>query len=154
MKFYQFLILFLIINFGGLYIGNILMNNGPISEWYMNQNLAPWTPPGWVFGIAWTTIMVCFSIYLAYLFDWQNTKELRLLYAFQILLNVSWNYIFFNQHWTIFALVVIVLLLIVILYYFFNYQEHSLQGIRFLLLPYIIWLCIAISLNLYVVIHN
>ena len=33
MMFYQFVILFLIINFGGLYIGNLVMNNGPMSEW-------------------------------------------------------------------------------------------------------------------------
>jgi len=154
MKFYQFIILFLIINFVGLYIGNILMNNGPTSSWYVDQNLAPWTPPGWIFGLAWTTIMVCFSIYLAYLFNWQSSKFLWLLYAFQVLLNVSWNYIFFNQHMTLFALVVIVLLLIVILYYFLTFRAESIQTIRFLLLPYIIWLCIAVSLNLYVVIHN
>ena len=105
MKFYQFVILFLIINFGGLYIGNLLMNNGPMSEWYINLNQAPWTPPGWVFGVAWTTIMICLSIYLAYLFDWQKSKLLWLLYAFQVLLNVSWNYVFFNQHMAIFGLV-------------------------------------------------
>ena len=50
----KFTILFLIINFGGLAIGNWFMNNGPISEWYLNLNKAPWTPPGWVFGVAWT----------------------------------------------------------------------------------------------------
>lgn len=154
MKFYQFVILFLIINFGGLYIGILLMNNGPMRGWYINLNEAPWTPPGWVFGVAWTSIMICFSIYLAYLFDWQNSKLLWLLYAFQVLLNVSWNYVFFNQHMAIFGLVVIVALLIVILYYFLTFRAESLQIMRFLLLPYIIWLCIAISLNLYVVIHN
>ena len=154
MKIYQLILLFLIINFGGLYIGNLLMNKGPTSSWYMNQSLAPWTPPGWVFGAAWTTIMVCFSIYLTYLFDWQNSKFLWLLYAFQVLLNVSWNYIFFNQQMTLFALVIIIFLLIMILYYFVTFRVDSLQTIRLLLLPYIVWLCIAISLNLYVVIHN
>ena len=154
MSFYQFIILFLIINFGGLYIGNLLMSNGPMSDWYISLNKAPWTPPGWVFGVAWTTIMICFSIYLAYLFDWQNSNALWLLFAFQVALNVSWNYVFFSQHMTIFGLVVIVSLLIVILYYFLTFRVESLQSIRFLLLPYIIWLCIAISLNLYVAIHN
>ena len=154
MKFYQLIILFLIINFGGLYIGNLLMNNGPMSEWYISLNQAPWTPPGWVFGVAWTSIMICFSVYLAYLFNWQNSKFLWLLYGLQVLLNVSWNYVFFNQHMTVFGLVVIVSLLIVILYYFLTFRAESLQKTRFLLLPYIIWLCIAISLNLYIVIHN
>lgn len=154
MKLYQLVIVFLIINFGGLYIGNILMNNGPMSEWYINLNQAPWTPPGWVFGFAWTSIMICFSIYLAYLFEWQSSTFLWLLYGLQVLLNVSWNYVFFNQHMTILGLIVIVSLLIVILYYFLTFTAESLQKMRFLLLPYIIWLCIAISLNLYVVIHN
>ena len=154
MSFYQFIILFLFINFGGLYIGNLLMSNGPMSDWYISLNKAPWTPPGWVFGVAWTTIMICFSIYLAYLFDWQNSNALWLLFVFQVVLNVSWNYVFFSQHMTIFGLVVIVSLLIVILYYFLTFRVESLQSIRFLLLPYIIWLCIAISLNLYVAIHN
>lgn len=154
MKFFQLIILFLIINFGGLYIGSLLMINGPTSDWYMSLNQAPWTPPGWVFGFAWTAIMVCFSIYLAYLIKWQNSRFLWLFYAFQVLLNVIWNYIFFNQHMTTFGLVVIVSLLIVILYYFLTFRAGSLQKMRFLLLPYIIWLCIAISLNLYVVIHN
>jgi len=154
MKFYQLVLVFLLINFGGLYVGNILMNNGPMSDWYTSLNQAPWTPPGWVFGFAWTTIMVCFSIYLAYLFEWQNSTFLWLLYGLQVLLNVSWNYVFFNQHMTIFGLVVIVSLLIVILYYFLTFRAESLHKARFLLLPYIIWLSIAISLNLYVVIHN
>lgn len=154
MKFFKLIILFLVINFGGLYLGSLLMNNGPMSDWYINLNQAPWTPAGWVFGVAWTAIMVCFSIYLAYIFDWQNSKFLWLLYGFQLLLNVSWNYIFFNQHMTAFGLVVIVSLLIVILYYFLTFRAEALHKMRFLLLPYIIWLCIAISLNLYVVIHN
>jgi tryptophan-rich sensory protein len=154
MKFYQLVLVFLLINFGGLYLGNILMNNGPMSDWYTNLNQAPWTPPGWVFGLAWTTIMVCFSIYLAYLFEWQNSTFLWLLYGLQVLLNVSWNYVFFNQHMTIFGLVVIVSLLIVILYYFLIFRAETLHRMRYLLLPYILWLCIAISLNLYIVLHN
>lgn len=154
MRFYQFIILFLLINFSGLYIGNLLMDNGPTSFWYTNLKLAPWTPPGWVFGVAWTTIMICFSIYLAYLFSWQNSRFLWSLLVFEFVLNVSWNYIFFNQHMTFFALIVIVLLLIVILYYFFTFRAESLHLARFLLLPYILWLAIAISLNLYIVNHN
>ncbi|WP_347925463.1 TspO/MBR family protein [Pontimicrobium sp. SW4] len=153
MKVFQ-LILFLVINFGGLYIGNLLMNNGPTSQWYFNLNQAPWTPPGWVFGVAWTAIMICFSIYLAYLFKWQNSSFLWLLYGLQVLLNVSWNYLFFNQHLTFIGLIVIVLLLIVILYYFLTFKTDVMQNIRYLLLPYIIWLCIAVSLNLYIVIRN
>jgi len=154
MKTIAYILLFLGINFGGLYLGTLLMNDGPNSEWYLNLNKAPWTPPGWVFGVAWTLIMLCFSIYLTVLFQWKSSITMWLLYGFQVLLNVIWNYVFFNQHMTILGLIIIVSLLIVILYYFVTFKAKRLKTVRLLLLPYLIWLCIATSLNLYVVIHN
>ncbi len=152
MKF-KLLIIFLVINFGGLYIGNLLMNNGPMSDWYLNLNKAPWTPPGWVFGAAWTLIMICFSICLANVFSLKSSTNLIIIYCVQVLLNVTWNYVFFNQHLTIVALFIITFLLIVVLYFFVNIKPKP-NLLKYLLLPYIIWLSIAISLNLYVVIHN
>jgi len=154
MKDIKLLILFLFINFGGLALGSWLMNNGPISEWYINLIKAPWTPPGWFFGVAWTIIMICFSIYLVYLFKDHSTKYLIALYTFQVFLNVIWNYIFFNQQLVGLALFVIVLLLFVIIYFFISYRFESMEKIRYLLLPYITWLCIATSLNAYVILYN
>ncbi|MEM6378823.1 MAG: TspO/MBR family protein, partial [Bacteroidota bacterium] len=52
-------IIFLILNFVALGIGGFFTGPGTSSEWYNNLNQAPWTPPGWVFGAAWTTIMIC-----------------------------------------------------------------------------------------------
>lgn len=153
MKFFKLLFLFLVINFGGLYIGNILMNNGPRTDWYINLNKAPWTPPGWVFGAAWTFIMICFSIWCAKAFEQIKSTKLTTAFVISLLLNVSWNYVFFNQHLTILGLVVIVGLLISILYLAVNIRQKP-KSLLLLLLPYIIWLCIATSLNLYVVIHN
>ncbi len=152
-SFYGLLALFLFINFGGLALGGWLMNSGPTSDWYLNLNKAPWTPPGWVFGAAWTTIMVCFSIYLAKLFLIDNTINQKLVFGLQVLLNVSWNYIFFNQHQVFLGLVVILLLTAVIFIYFFALSKKVGKW-RLLLLPYMIWLCIASSLNMYVLIHN
>ena len=141
MKDFKFLILFLIINFGGLALGSWL-------------NKAPWTPPGWFFGVAWTSIMICFSIYLVSLFKHHSTKYLIALYIFQVGLNVSWNYVFFNQHLVGLGLVLIVLLLFVIIYFFISYRFEAMEKIRYLLLPYLLWLCIASSLNAYVILYN
>lgn len=149
----KFTILFLIINFDGLAIGNWFMNNGPISEWYLNLNKAPWTPPGWVFGVAWTIIMICFSVYLGKLFLEQDNSKNRIVFFIQFLLNVSWNYIFFNQQWVLFGLLNITLLTSLIFIYFFKLSD-KVKNYKYLLLPYMIWLCIATSLNLYILIHN
>ncbi len=150
---FKYLILFLIINFGGLALGSWLMNNGPNTDWYLNLDKAPWTPPGWVFGAAWTSIMICFSVYLVFLFTKNFNKKKLFLFIIQILLNVSWNYIFFNQRLVLFALVTITLLTTVIIYLFMTYYKVQ-KRFSFLLLPYMVWLCIATSLNLYILIHN
>lgn len=145
-------LLFLSINFGGLALGTLLMNNGPQTDWYINLNKAPWTPPGWVFGFAWTTIMLCFSVYLVQLFT-TYTKEKLSLYIIQVILNVSWNYVFFNIHQIALGLLVIVLLTSLIFYLFFRFKKEVKKQ-SYLLLPYMIWLCIATSLNLYILVHN
>jgi len=152
-KIYLF-ILFLIINFGGLALGNWFMGDAVTSEWYTNLNKAPWTPPGWVFGATWTLIMICFSAYLSYLFTIRNSKFVIFVYTIAVILNVSWNYIFFNQQLTNLALVNIILLTLVITYFFITFCDDELSKLKHLLLPYIIWLCIATSLNGYVVFNN
>ena len=148
------IILFLAINFGGLALGGWLMNNGPSTEWYFNLNKAPWTPPSWVFGAAWTIIMICFSIYLAELFSFKVNTQIVLLFGIQVFLNVIWNYLFFNQHLIGFGLVTIILLTVLIFYFFFNFNEGRMQFFRYLILPYMLWLCIATSLNAYIFINN
>lgn len=146
---------FLIFNFGALAIGGFLMNNGPSSLWYENLNRAPWTPPGWVFGAAWTSIMICFSFYMAKLsneFKFLN-KKLFMLYAVQWVLNAGWNLAFFNMHSTISGLLIIIALWLIVGYFTFKYLK-LLQLYTLFIVPYLIWLTIATSLNAYVVLYN
>jgi len=150
----QLLILFLAINFGGLALGNWFMGDAVTGEWYSNLNKAPWTPTGWVFGAAWTLIMICFSIYLTFLFTIRNSKFIAIVFSIAFILNFSWNYIFFNQRLTHIALVIISALLMIIVYFFISFGDGKLSKMKYLLLPYIIWLCIAISLNGYVIFNN
>lgn len=154
MKKVYYFILFLVINFGGLALGSWLMNGESTGQWYTNLNRAPWEPPGWVFGAAWTFIMLCFSWYLTELFSLRASKFLLLLYGFQVILNVSWNWIFFNQHLINLGLVVIVMLTLVIFYYFITFRSDHLKQMKYLLLPYLIWMCLATSLNAYIALNN
>ncbi len=130
------------------------MGDAVTSEWYISLNKAPWTPPGWVFGATWTLIMICFSIYLTYLFSLRNSKFVIAIYSVSVLLNVSWNYLFFNQRLTDIALISISALTLIIVYLFISFGDEKLSKMRYLLLPYMIWLCIATSLNGYIVFNN
>ncbi|NJX15489.1 tryptophan-rich sensory protein [Tamlana crocina] len=153
MKTGLYVIIFLIINFGALALSSWLMDNGPQTGWYQNLNKAPWTPPGWVFGAAWTTIMLCFSIYMAILLKIHPHQKVVILFLIQLVLNVGWNYLFFNQHLVVLSLVCIALLTIIIFKFLFDFKTIMLAK-QLLVLPYFIWLCIATSLNAYILIYN
>jgi tryptophan-rich sensory protein len=153
MNFYLRLILFLIINFGALGIGGILQGEGARSSWYQNLNIAPWTPPGWMFGLAWTTIMICFSFYMAYLAGSQTTYLLYILFVIQLVLNIIWNPLFFRYHQVSAALVIIAALLLVVGLFLFRYLK-VLEWKSILILPYFIWLIVATSLNAYILVKN
>ncbi|MBT8384406.1 MAG: tryptophan-rich sensory protein [Bacteroidia bacterium] len=146
-------IIFLTINFAALGIGSWLMQNGPSSDWYLQLNKAPWTPPGWVFGVAWITNMFCFTFYMTFLYEIENTAKLKLLFGLQVLLNVGWNYIFFNKQSIGGGLIVIILLTLIVFYLLITYFK-SLDLKSLLILPYGIWLMIATSLNLYIYLKN
>ncbi|MCR8667993.1 tryptophan-rich sensory protein [Aestuariibaculum sp. M13] len=153
MKKVKYFLVFLIINFGALALGVWLMQNGPLSEWYFNLNKAPWTPPGWVFGAAWSFIMFCFSIYIAFLWNSDSSKKVKSLFTVQFLLNVGWNYVFFNRHLVGLGLVVILLLTAIIC--IFQYDYRKILGLKSLFItPYMLWLFIANSLNLYIWLYN
>lgn len=148
------LILFLILNFASIGLGSWLAGKGPRSEWYAGISKAPWTPPGWVFGASWTIIMICFSIYLAYLWPVAESRNLLLgVLILHYILNIAWNPIFFNFHQVLAGLVVIASLTIVVGFFLFYYWP-IMEFKSLLVLPYLIWLVIATSLNAYVLVKN
>ncbi len=148
------IIIFLIINFSGLALGGLFTNKGVTSNWYEQLNKAPWTPPGWVFGTAWTFIMIFFSFFMAYLWLPQvNKKVLVSLFVLQWLLNVLWNPIFFYYKNSLLGFIFISLLTILIALMFFYYFP-IIKIKSLLLLPYLIWLLIATSLNAFILLKN
>ena len=148
------IIVFAVLNFGALGIGAYLMGQGAASEWYQGLNKAPWTPPGWVFGAAWITIMVCFTVYKAQLWKYtDNIKMLIVLFVIQWILNVSWNPAFFKFHQVLLGLILLILLTVVVGKLLID--NGSLLKLNSLwILPYFIWLLVATSLNAYVLFKN
>ncbi|MFC6269704.1 TspO/MBR family protein [Frigoriflavimonas asaccharolytica] len=148
------LIIFSILNFAALGLGGLLAGKGATSIWYASLSKAPWTPPGWVFGVTWVLIMVCFSFYLAYLWPLTENKSTLIgLLIIQYALNIAWNPAFFRYHNIAIGLIIILMLTLLVGYiqllYWSNLKTKSL-----LLLPYFIWLIIATSLNAYAFIKN
>ena len=146
--------IFLILNFTALAFGGLFTSQGVPSEWYLSLLKAPWTPPGWVFGFAWSIIMICYGFYMGFLYNTNSKKTtIIILYVLQLFLNISWNPVFFKFHYVLLGFIVISLLTLTVIFkLFFFYKAIKLKS--FLILPYIIWLIIATSLNGYILIYN
>jgi translocator protein len=153
MKHWQKITLFLIVNFAALGLGGLLQGEGPMGMWYQSLNKAPWTPPGWVFGAAWTLIMICFSFYMAVLTNHEERNKLIVLFSVQFFLHVIWNAVFFKHQMIALSLVLILALTILVAYFLFAYVK-KLKANSLFIAPYFIWLCIATSLNLYALLNN
>ena len=145
------------LNFLGLAIGGMATGPGVASDWYASLEKAPWTPPGWVFGAAWTLVMLGFTVFIAHW--WAEAKlqgksaSVLRLFALAWVLNVAWNPLFFGAHQAGWALLEILTLFAVILA--LARQGWSQAGVaRWGILPYLIWLCVATSLNGFVVWAN
>lgn len=147
-------LVFLLLNFLALGIGGFFTGAGVSSGWYQELAKAPWTPPGWVFGFAWTSIMLCFSFFMAIL--WTKAPDKKLLawlYLLQWFLNVLWNPAFFHFHQTLIAMLDIAALTLLIAWFLWSYRQQ-MGWKSSLILPYLLWLCIASSLNAYIVLCN
>jgi len=151
---YYRLIIFLILNIAALGLGGIFTGKGVPSEWYQNLDKAPWTPPGWMFGAAWTTIMICFALYMT--FAWEalaNHRFLIALFIVQWILNVLWSPVFFKYHEILLGLIIISALTLLMGYFFFGlFSDLKVKSL--LVLPYFLWLLVATSLNLYIYFRN
>ncbi|NND94356.1 MAG: tryptophan-rich sensory protein [Flavobacteriales bacterium] len=144
-------VLFLLINFGGLALGSIYTAE-VAGEWYQSLPKAPWTPPGWVFGAAWTTIMICFSIYLSRAWKYLDIRDRKLFYfvfALSWVLNVIWNPIFFHFKRIGIGFIVISILTLFVVR-FVQEGRRKMRWEWWLVMPYLIWMIIATSLNGYI----
>lgn len=121
-----------------------------IRVWYTNLDKPPWTPPNWVFGPVWTTLYVMMAV--AAWLVWRRSgfpaAALPLtLFALQLSLNVAWSALFFGLRMPDAAFVDIVLLWAAILTTLCAFRR-STPAAGWLLLPYLLWVTYAATLNL------
>lgn len=148
------ILIFLLINFFALYLGGVFTGSGVTSEWYQSLYKAPWTPPGWVFGFAWTLIMISFSIYMALLFRYEKKRNRVItLFSLQWILNVLWSVLFFYFKEPLLGMLDILVLTIIIGFFLVRYKK-DMNFMSLWILPYFTWLLLATSLNGYILLFN
>lgn len=135
--------LFLLLVLGGGLVIGYLTRPG---EWYAQLVKPAFTPPGWVFGPAWTTLYILIAIA-----GWRTWRRDRAgtpmkLWCTQIALNFLWSPVFFATQQIGLALVIALSMLVSILAFIVASWRVD-RVAAWLFAPYAAWVGFASILN-------
>ena len=120
-----------------------------IASWYVTLNKPSFNPPNYLFGPVWTLLYIFMGISL-YLV-WKQPPSLQrkkaiTIFVIQFAINISWSFIFFNQHQILLALVDIMAMWLFIIFTIIAFGKLN-KTAAWLLVPYLLWVSFATILN-------
>lgn len=119
----------------------------PPGKWYLTLDRPPWTPPNWLFPVAWTALYVLMSWAAARVAPLPGSGTAMALWGLQIALNTLWTPVFFGLRRFGSAIIVVVgLWLAVAATMVVFWTLDPLSGA--MLAPYLLWCTIAAALNI------
>ena len=130
-------------------LSGFLSNSGYSNDWFAALDKPSFMPPGWMFGVVWTTLYALMGLAVAMVWTAPPSPErstaLR-LFAAQLVLNLAWSPIFFGARMVEIGLLVILVMFVLVALTAWHFgRVRPLAG--WLLVPYLAWLCVATALN-------
>jgi translocator protein len=118
---------------------------GP-GDWYRSLNKPSWTPPDWLFPVAWTTLYLCMSLSAMRVALLPGTGMALALWSVQIAFNTLWTPVFFGLRRLGAGLVVLGCLWLAVAATMLAFWSHDwVAGLLFV--PYLLWVTVAGALN-------
>lgn len=120
-----------------------------IEGWYRAIDKPSWNPASYVFGPVWTTLYVMMAVaaWLVWKRDgWKPAQGPLWLFVGQLVVNVSWSWVFFRYHQIGLALADLVVLWVLIAATMIGFFRRS-RAAGWLLMPYLAWVTFAGALN-------
>jgi benzodiazapine receptor len=115
-------------------------------DWYDSLYKPAWTPPPWVFPLAWTTLYILISLAGMRVALAADNGQAVALWSLQIALNTLWTPVYFGLHRIRAAMVVMVFLWLSVAACTVVFMGvDRIAGLMFL--PYLLWVTIAGALN-------
>ena len=114
--------------------------------WYRSLAKPRWTPPNWLFPVAWLTLYICMSLAAMRIAMTDQAGLPLAFWALQIALNTLWTPIFFGLKRLGSAMIVIVALWLSVAATMVTFwQIDMVAGLLFV--PYLVWVSVAGALN-------
>ncbi len=151
-KFLSF-VLFFTITYSASFIGGLATISFK-EPWYSQLIKSNYNPPDWIFAPVWTTLYLMMT--LAVWFFWHSrNRDMSTIYIYfiHILFNTTWSLVFFVLHNIFLALINLLILIIFIFILIFRFKRVNKVS-AYLMIPYLLWSCYALFLNLNLLILN
>lgn len=129
-------------------ISSLFIFFGKVS--YDNLIMPKFAPPGYVFSIVWTIIYLIFYFTMN---KYYENKNIYNLYLIVLATHIIWNFLFFYLGYFLIGLILLVIMYFIswIFVYYLSQQDKKLF---YIYLIYLIWLMIALYLNIGIFILN
>ncbi|MEG2042059.1 MAG: TspO/MBR family protein [Hafnia sp.] len=122
-------------------------------QWYESLAKPGFTPPNWLFPVAWTTIYLLLAWAGYRLTQIPGSQVVLALWAAQIALNTLWTPVFFGAQRILASMLILTLLwLVVAVMVVMALRLDVITGL--ILFPYLVWLCLAGALNFSILSKN
>lgn len=126
-----------------------LVTETSVADWYPTLAKPPWTPPNLAFPIAWTILYILMGVAAA--LAWSaagpgRRQQPMTAFFIQLALNVLWTLLFFGLKNPLYGLIDILLLMAAIVATMLAFRRVSRIAVL-LLLPYLLWVAFATTLN-------
>ncbi|MBW4975235.1 tryptophan-rich sensory protein [Roseovarius mucosus] len=119
----------------------------PPGDWYDRLKKPWWTPPNWLFPVAWTTLYICMAAAGARVAVSPDNGIAMAFWSLQIALNGLWTPVFFGlQRMRLGLIVLCALWASVALTLVALWSVDWIAGLLFV--PYLTWVSVAGMLNL------
>ncbi len=126
-----------------------LLTGPNIPTWYAGLAKPGFTPPNWVFPVAWSLLYAMMALALWRILGLRRERRRRLAltaFAVQLALNAAWTPTFFVRHDILGGLVVVTALLVMVLWTARLFGSLD-RAAGLLLAPYAAWVAYAMLLN-------
>jgi tryptophan-rich sensory protein len=151
-KFLTF-ILFFFITYSASLIGGLATINFK-EPWYSQLIKPSFNPPDWIFAPVWTTLYLMMT--MAIWFFWHSkNRNMNTVYIYfiHLIFNTTWSIIFFVFHNIFLALIILIILIVLIIILIVKFKRVNLLS-AYLMIPYLLWCCYALILNVNLLIFN
>jgi len=125
-------------------------------NWYKNLNKSEYKLNDWVFKYIWPVIFL--MIIKAFFIVYKSKKckgmcNITNIFIIHFILNVIWGFIFYDMKNITLAMFDMLLVFSSLIYILIKIKKIDNNAFK-LLIPYFIWICIALYFNLFIYFNN